>query len=83
MKRLMLMAALASCAPNHALRYRTTPPMWKHGVDFVAMTLGLAVGMDGYSRPTSEGSDTKMAVGFGTFLMFWLPYWVVRTDLDP
>ena len=78
MKRLLLMAALSSCAATHALqRHDRKAPLAAYVVDAVMFSAGTIIGMDAQYRNPQD--RTKMVAGYSVALAFWLPYWFVET----
>lgn len=76
-KSLALCAALVGCAPHHIRTKGTEPPAWKYAADFTAMAVGGWVGMNAQFGPPSDTRDAEMALGYGTALMIFIPYWLV------
>ena len=51
-----------------------------HAVDMVAFSAGLIVGINEYNQLPAARDNALMWAGFGTALLFWAPYWLVRTQ---
>jgi hypothetical protein len=62
--------ALVGCAPHHVMHKGPNVPTWKFAADFAALTVGGAVCV------TSQDYATR-ALGCGTTLMVFLPYWLI------
>ena len=79
----LLIAALASCAPGYSASTRKPAKLWMHAVDMGAFALGACVGMDAhYGRPSDTRTE-RMAIGYGIAGIVWLSYWLIETGGQP